>query len=200
MEWSGVEGRRITCVSKIGSLASPDHLRLRGFTCDSDFGSLVPPSYLEIVRSSNMFLRLMLTVAKDPNLEVQAIQNWRYKQSKFGVLDYAHISHLGFIGVGGGEHSTYIIRFEALCSQQPFRSFRVYWGGVGNILLTSSVLRPYAHSSHLGFIGVGGGKHSTYIIRFEALCSQQPFRAYWGGWGTFYLHHPLSCLMLTAAI
>ena len=46
------------------------------------------------------------------------------------------------------------------------------------------------HSSHLGFIGVGG-EHSTYIIRFEALCSQQPFRVYWGGGGTFYLHHPL---------
>ena len=93
----------------------------------------------------------------------------------------------------GGEHSTYIIRFEALCSQQPFRVYwggggtfylhhplwglithsshlcsQVYWGWGGDILLTSSALRPYAHSSHLGFIGVGGG--------------------------TFYLHHPLSSL------
>ena len=84
--------------------------------------------------------------------------------------------------------AAYIIRFEALCSQQPFR---VYWGGGRNILLTSSVLRPYAHSSHLGFIGVGE-EHSTYIIRFEALFSQQPFRVYWGGGGgTFHLHHPL---------
>ena len=74
----------------------------------------------------------------------------------------AHSSHLGFTGVVGGELSTYIIRFEALCSQQPFR---VYWGG---------------------------GGHSTYIIRFEALCSQQPFRVSWdGGEETFYLHHPL---------
>ena len=55
-------------------------------------------------------------------------------------MPYAQSSHLGFIGVGG-EHSTYIISFEALCSQQPFR---VYWGGGGNILLTSSVLRLYA--------------------------------------------------------
>ena len=39
-------GRWITCDSEIGSLATPDHLRLRGFTCDSDFGSLVPSNYL----------------------------------------------------------------------------------------------------------------------------------------------------------
>ena len=83
-----------------------------------------------------------------------------------------------FIGVGGGEHSTFIICFEALCSQHPFG---VYWGGgehstyitssalrptyahsshlgfIGgeDLLLTSSALRPYAHTSHLGFIGVG---------------------------------------------
>ena len=68
-------------------------------------------------------------------------------------------------GWGGGG-------LEAFCSQQPFR---VYWGGGGNILLTSSALRPYAHSSHLGFIGVGGG---TF----------------------YYLHHLLWGLMLTAAI
>ena len=40
--------------------------------------------------------------------------------------------------------------------------------GGEDLLLTSSALRTYAHSSHLGFIGVGGGKHSTYIIRFAA--------------------------------
>ena len=133
----------------------------------------------------------MLTVARDPNVEVQAIQIWRYKRSKFAVKPYAHSSHFGFIGVEG-EHSTYIIRLEALCSQQPFR---VNWGVVGKLLLTSSALRPYAHSSHSGFIG---GEHSTYIIRFEAFCSLKPFRVYWGG--TFYLHHPLWGLLLTAAI
>ena len=97
----------------------------------------------------------------------------------------------------GAEHSTYTIRFEALCSQQPFR---VYWGGggehstyiirfvVAHVSMTLATLQPlaslgpYAHSSHLGFIGVGA-EHSTYIIRFEALCSQQPFRVYWGGGG-----------------
>ena len=133
---------------------------------------------------------------------------------------YAHSSHSGLL-VLAGEHSTYIIRFEALCSQQPFR---VYWCWRGNILLTSSPLRPYAHSSHLGVIGLGGGllftssalrpyahsSHfafigvgggtSTYIIRFEALCSQQPFRVYWCWGGTFCLHHPLWGIMLTAAI
>ena len=33
----------------------------------------------------------------------------------------------------------------------------------------------------------GGGEHSTYIIRFEALCSQQPFRVYWGGEHSTYI-------------
>ena len=140
---------------------------------------------------------------------------------------YAHSSHLGFIGVGGGtfylhhplwglihtaviwgllgwggagKHSTYIIRFvvahvrmalatlqvsllSGLMSQQLFK---VYWGGIGNIVLTSSALRPYAHRSHLSLLGWGGaGKHSTCIIRFVVahvsmtLATLQAFTSFW---------------------
>ena len=58
---------------------------------------------------------------------------------------------------------------------------------------------PYAHSSHSGFIGVGGEGGTFYLHhplcftgRYDlrhptgsdfilAFCSQQPFRVYWGG-------------------
>ena len=95
-----------------------------------------------------------------------------------------------------GEHSTYIISLVshirmALAILQALTSF---W--------------PYAHSSHLGFIGVEGrwgegqGEGGTFYLHhqlcftdwhwndscqptgsyfFLALCSQQPFRVYWGG-------------------
>ena len=71
----------ITCVS--GSLASPRvHLRLRFWiTCTSKL-----PGASDIIHHVREgFLSLMLTVARDPNVEVQAIQIWRYKRSKFGV-------------------------------------------------------------------------------------------------------------------
>ena len=104
MEWGGGQKDHlrlqnwITCVS--GSLASPRvHLRLRFWiTCTSKL-----PGASDIIHHvCERFLSLMLTVARDPNVEVQAIQIWRYKRSKFGVKPYAHSSHLGFIGVEGG--------------------------------------------------------------------------------------------------
>ena len=106
---------------------------------------------------------------------------------------YAHSSHLGFFWCGGGEgegveHSTYIISFVSR---------------VGMTLATLQALTsfwPYAHSKHLGFIGMGGKQGNTLLIIsfvsqvgttlatlytgsyfFLALCSQQAFRAYWGG-------------------
>ena len=86
------------------------------------------------------------------------------------------------------EHSTYIISFVSR---------------VGMTLATLQALTsfwPYAHSKHLGFIGMGGKQGNTLLIIsfvsqvgttlatlytgsyfFLALCSQQPVRAYWGG-------------------
>ena len=64
-------------------------------------------------------------------------------------------------------HSTASHLFVALCSQQPFK---VHWGGGGNILLTSSALRPYAHSNHLGFFW-GGGAGGNILLTSSALQS-----------------------------
>ena len=142
---------------------------------------------------------------------------------------YAHSCHLGFIGVGenillissalrphahsshlyrlywdGGEHSTYITRFEASCSQQPFR---LYWGGgggehstylirfvVAHVSMTLATLQaltsfwPYSHSSHLGFIGVGENILLTSsALRPYAHSRHLGFIGMWGRGGTFYL-------------
>ena len=72
-----------------------------------------------------------------------------------------------------------------------FLSYQILFSHVGMTLATLQPLTylwPYAHSNHSRFIGVGG-KHSTYIIRIEALCSQQPFRVLlgWGGGGNILL-------------
>ena len=42
-----LDGRRVTCDSKLGSLTTQGHLRLVGVTDDSKIGSLVPTGFFK---------------------------------------------------------------------------------------------------------------------------------------------------------
>ena len=140
-----------------------------------------------------------------PRWESLGITTIRCQINQPPFNNYIHfLSNLIFTRWHDSCHSTASHFSVALCSQQGLLG----WGR--NILLTSSALLLHTLAWLLprywlslpsgltliaaieGLFG-WGGEHSTCIIRFEALCSQQPFRGDWGGGrrGTFYLHHPL---------